>query len=234
MMNYYKSGCSKGDLPFPTAQGSKRIGVELDHSSWTLKRRAQQRAIELIFVSPSKPVSEECLSSWPSSSEPTSFRNTASFGLSLCSSEADSGLRDAVWVHCSSWFFILCDVCSQTLVSLTCFSHFSPCLFLPDPTSRKPREIDKQQDRGNWAILFLLRELYFAAFIWKLSFSTSLGKSSHRPMTPKCLCWSIVLVSYWHVHWQLKLSTGIKNGSQLQSVQAAWEAGKAPALLLTL
>lgn len=99
----------------------------------------------------------------------------------------------------------------------------SPPLFLP--LSRKPREIDKQQDRGNWAILFLLREPHFAAFIWKLSFSTSLGKSSHRPVTPKCLCWSIVPVAYWHAHWQLSLSTGIRNGSQLQSAQAAWEAG---------
>lgn len=97
-------------------------------------------------------------------------------------------------------------------------SSLPPCLSLPCallPSPRKPREIDKQQDRGNWAILFLLWEAHFAAFIWKLSFSTSLGMSSYRPMTPKCLCWSIVPVSYWHAHWQLSLSTGPGSGSQL-------------------
>lgn len=57
----------------------------------------QQRAVELISVVPSVPVSEECLSSCPPSSEPISLGNTASLGLSLCSSEADSGLGDAVY-----------------------------------------------------------------------------------------------------------------------------------------
>jgi len=56
----------------------------------------QQRAIELIFVVPSTPVSEECLSFCPPSSKPISLRNTGSLGLSLYSSEADSGLGDAV------------------------------------------------------------------------------------------------------------------------------------------
>lgn len=137
MMNYAKSGCSKGNLPFPTTQGSRRMGVELDHSSSILKRWAQQRATELIFVRPSKPDSEECLSSWPSSSEPTSFRNTASPGLSLCS-EADSGRRDAVWVRGSCWFFILWDVCSVAYLLFPLLSLLAP----PWPHLKKTK--------GNW------------------------------------------------------------------------------------
>lgn len=132
-------------------------------------------------------------------------------------------------VYRGCWFFILWLFSVKYLSCSLAVSPslpISPCWLLPP--QEKPREIDKQLDRGNWAILFLLWEPRFAAFIWKLSFSTSLGKSSHRPVTPKCLCWSIVPVSYWHAHWQLLLSTGIRNGNQLQSVQAAWEAGKAP------
>jgi hypothetical protein len=107
-------------------------------------------------------------------------------------------------------------------------SSLPPCLSLPTPLlSQKTKGNWQAAEQGNWAILFLLWEAHFAAFIWKLSFSTSLGMSSHRPVTPKCLCWSIVPVSYWHAHWQLSLSTGPGTGSQLQSVWAAWEAGKA-------
>lgn len=185
------------------------MGVELDHSSSTRKRRAQQRATELMFVSPSEPVSEECLSSWPSSSEPSSFRNTASPGLSLCSSEADSGRRDAVWVHGSCWFFILWDVCSVAYLLFPLLSLLAP----PWPHLKKTKGNWQAAGQGELSYMISPWGTLLCAFIWKLSFSTSLGNSSHRPVTPKCLCWSIVLVSYWRPHWQLKLSTGIKNGT---------------------
>lgn len=98
---------------------------------------------------------------------------------------------DTKWFYCGCRFFILWDILARPWSCSLAFPIFLPpllSLHAPPHTSKKPREIDKQQDRGNWAILFLLREPHFAAFIWKLSFSTSLGKSSHRPVTPKCLC----------------------------------------------
>lgn len=168
------------------------------------------------------------MSSWPSSSEPISFRNTASFGYSLCSLDAESGWGDAVWFYCGCRFFILWDVFKHLSCSLA-FFHFSPFLSL------SPCFSPIKKTKGNWQAARQGKLSYIISpwgtslccLIWKLSFSTSLGKSSHRPVTPKCLCWSIVPVSYWHTHWQLSLSTGIRNGSQLQLVQAAWEARKA-------
>lgn len=159
----------------------------------------------------------------------TSFKNTASFGFSLCSFEADSGLGGAVWFYCGCWVFILWDIFSQTLELLTCFSHFF-LLSLPPCFSFLKKTKGNWQAAGQGKLSYIISPLgtSLCCRIWKLSFSTSLGKSFHRPVTPKCLCWSIVPVSYWHVHWQLSLSTGIRDDSQLQSVQAAWEVGKAP------
>lgn len=195
-------------------------------SSWK-SHNWDQIIIELVFVTPSKAISASASSS--SSSEVTSLSNTAFLDLIPYSFDVECGMGNDAWFHGGCWFFIPWSVFSQTLEL-----HFLPPSPLPTvsplptpPSPQKPREIDKQQDRGNWAILFLLWEAHFAAFIWKLSFSTSLGMHSHRPMTPKCLCWSIVPVSYWHAHWQPSLSTGPGPGSQLQSVWAAWKAGKA-------
>lgn len=114
----------------------------------------------------------------------------SSFGLFLCFlSDEGSGLGILSGFIVAVVFYSL-RYFSQALELPFPFSSllYSPPPHAPPHTSKKPREIDKQQDRGNWAILFLLREPHFAAFIWKLSFSTSLGKSSHRPVTPKCLC----------------------------------------------
>lgn len=119
--------------------------------------------------------------------------------------------------------------CFQTLELFTCFVHFSP-LSLPPCLSLLKKTKGNWQAAGQGKLSYIISPsgTSLCCLIWKLSFSTSLGKGSHRPVTPKCLCWSIVPVSYWHAHWQLSLSTGIRNDSQLQSVQAAWKAGKAP------
>lgn len=83
----------------------------------------------------------------------------------------------SLFFRCREWLGECCVVllwlsvfhslrCFQTLELLTCFfpTSLPSCLsLLAFPPSRKPREIDKQQDRGNWAILFLLREPHFAA-----------------------------------------------------------------------
>lgn len=135
------------------------------------------------------------------------------------------GFYGGCWFFSFSEIFLLKHLsCSLAFTpSLPTLSLLTPC---SSPTSEKPREIDKQQDRGNWAILFLLWEPHIAAFIWKLSFSTSLGKTSHRPVTCKCLCWSIVPGSYWHAHWQLSLSTGIRKGSDCKPFRLLERQGR--------
>lgn len=238
-MNYYESHCFKGDLLSPCTQSEDQSGTvnnvmkngytPLEHLTGGASKQLSNWF--LWFHQNSFLKNACCLGVCPLSPPLSETVPLLVFPFVFVMQIVASG-RPCGFIGC--WFSILSDVFSQTLELLTWFFHFSPSLSLPPCFSRppsppgKPREIDKQQDRGNWAILFLLWEPYFAAFIWKLSFSTSLGKSSHRPVTPKCLCWSIVPVSYWHAHWQLSLSTGIRNGSQLQSVQAAWEAGRAP------
>lgn len=142
-----KSHCLRGGRSFLFAQSEDQPGTANNAvQHWTAAMRingwGQQTALELGFRIPSKPISEDCLSSGPASRESTSFRSTAPFRLSLCSSEADGG-----------WVGMLCGIIAAVGFSfsemfsvkrLSCslgFFHFSPCSslrpWLPLPTPRK-------------------------------------------------------------------------------------------------
>lgn len=222
-------------LVFPLHSGwrsiwySKCLGEELDHSSWTLISGARKQLLN-----------------WSLWFHQNLFLNNA------CHLNLHPLSVYLFQKHCLFWIFSLffwsrqwpgrCCVILLWLLgfhSLRYFqsnawvahllSHFS-LLSLPPCFSFLKKTKGNWQAAGQGKLSYIISPLgtSLCCRIWKLSFSTSLGKSFHRPVTPKCLCWSIVPVSYWHVHWQLSLSTGIRDDSQLQSVQAAWEVGKAP------
>lgn len=97
MVDYYKLHSFKGDLPSPSTRNEDQpeIPNDLWVKNWTpLAERLKPANSYPADLGNSIEISGE--DSLSSPSEPTSFRNIVSFGLSLCSLDADSGLRDTV------------------------------------------------------------------------------------------------------------------------------------------